>query len=272
MSTPPLAPHFLSPGLGPFSPGPPLTSPTFYHPFLNPAPGAPIHIQPGTPIYAMPPQSPYGPPYRPPVPGSEHGGHDAGGYFPPVYPGVPAEPTEYFPPVPPPAAEESKKLQMSFFTESAAEDYGNDSDSDNSLSIRAERLGIRKVEPPEKVIDLKEPRIQRAKSTTPSGSANESVSGASVTADRGGSNGSRSSNGSVHGGGAANHSNPVAPVFPSISFLSSLAPPEDGGLIGSANGGRRASWNDVDGARRATLGLGHSNSGASSTSVNVGRK
>ena len=43
--TPPIHAHFLSPGLGPFSPGVPVTSPTAfaYNPFLNPAPGAPIN-------------------------------------------------------------------------------------------------------------------------------------------------------------------------------------------------------------------------------------
>ncbi|KAK8844608.1 hypothetical protein IAR55_006455 [Kwoniella newhampshirensis] len=43
--TPPIHPHFMSPGIGPFSPGIPVTSPTGfqYNPFLNPAPGAPVN-------------------------------------------------------------------------------------------------------------------------------------------------------------------------------------------------------------------------------------
>ncbi len=46
--TPPIHAHFLSPGLGPFSPGIPVTSsPEFvYNPFLNPAPGAPVNRYP----------------------------------------------------------------------------------------------------------------------------------------------------------------------------------------------------------------------------------
>ncbi|WWD22840.1 hypothetical protein CI109_107334 [Kwoniella shandongensis] len=43
--TPPIHPHFMSPGIGPFSPGIPVTSPTGfqYNPFLNAAPGAPVN-------------------------------------------------------------------------------------------------------------------------------------------------------------------------------------------------------------------------------------
>ena len=43
--TPPVHAHFLSPGLGPFSPGIPVTSPIglTFNPFLNPAPGAPVN-------------------------------------------------------------------------------------------------------------------------------------------------------------------------------------------------------------------------------------
>ncbi|KAK4683798.1 hypothetical protein P7C73_g6427, partial [Tremellales sp. Uapishka_1] len=44
--TPPAYPQFLSPGLGPFSPGVPVSSPSLfgqYNPFLNPAPGAPVN-------------------------------------------------------------------------------------------------------------------------------------------------------------------------------------------------------------------------------------
>ena len=46
--TPPVHAHFLSPGIGPFSPGIPVTSPTgfAYNPFLNPAPGAPVNRLP----------------------------------------------------------------------------------------------------------------------------------------------------------------------------------------------------------------------------------
>ena len=49
--TPPVHPHFMSPGMGPFSPGIPVTSPTGfqYNPFLNAAPGAPIGRYPGPP-------------------------------------------------------------------------------------------------------------------------------------------------------------------------------------------------------------------------------
>ena len=44
--TPPLMPQFLSPGLGPFSP--PLGGPSFSNrPYMNAAPGAPIHLPPG---------------------------------------------------------------------------------------------------------------------------------------------------------------------------------------------------------------------------------
>lgn len=43
--TPPIHAHFLSPGLGPFSPGIPITSPTAYsyNSFLNLAPGGPVN-------------------------------------------------------------------------------------------------------------------------------------------------------------------------------------------------------------------------------------
>ena len=43
--TPPVHPHFMSSGMGPFSPGIPVTSPTGfqYNPFLNAAPGAPVN-------------------------------------------------------------------------------------------------------------------------------------------------------------------------------------------------------------------------------------
>jgi hypothetical protein len=49
--TPPVHPHFMSPGMGPFSPGIPVTSPTGfqYNPFLNAAPGAPVGRYPGPP-------------------------------------------------------------------------------------------------------------------------------------------------------------------------------------------------------------------------------
>ncbi|WVR03278.1 hypothetical protein IAU60_000269 [Kwoniella sp. DSM 27419] len=49
--TPPVHPHFMSmsPGIGPFSPGIPVTSPNAfgYNPFINAAPGAPISRYPG---------------------------------------------------------------------------------------------------------------------------------------------------------------------------------------------------------------------------------
>lgn len=117
MSTPPLAHHFLSPGLGPFSP--PMT---FYNPFLNAAPGAPLHAQQHqqqqhqnhmssifSSFGALTPQAQapsqfsqdqhsqqipfYGPPL--PIPGSPHGGTNDGGYFPPVALTGP-EPKDYF--------------------------------------------------------------------------------------------------------------------------------------------------------------------------------
>ncbi|OCF33134.1 hypothetical protein I316_05179 [Kwoniella heveanensis BCC8398] len=49
--TPPLHPHFMSPGLGPFSPGIPVSSPNAfgYNPFLNAAPGAPVNRYPAPP-------------------------------------------------------------------------------------------------------------------------------------------------------------------------------------------------------------------------------
>ena len=49
MSTPPLHHHLLSPGLGPYSP--PIT---FFNPYLNPAPGAPLHTggQQDPPMFA----------------------------------------------------------------------------------------------------------------------------------------------------------------------------------------------------------------------------
>ena len=65
--TPPIHAHFLSPGLGPFSPGIPVTSPTgfAYNPFLNPAPGAPVNRYPqggsaqlGTPTTQVFPNNP----------------------------------------------------------------------------------------------------------------------------------------------------------------------------------------------------------------------
>ncbi|KAL1409662.1 hypothetical protein Q8F55_003658 [Vanrija albida] len=49
--TPPVHPQFLSAGMGPFSPGAPVTSPMYNarNPFLNPAPGAPVHRTPQHP-------------------------------------------------------------------------------------------------------------------------------------------------------------------------------------------------------------------------------
>ncbi|WVF66329.1 hypothetical protein IAT40_001069 [Kwoniella sp. CBS 6097] len=49
--TPPLHPHFMSPGIGPFSPGIPVSSPNAfgYNPFLNAAPGAPVNRYPAPP-------------------------------------------------------------------------------------------------------------------------------------------------------------------------------------------------------------------------------
>ncbi|TXT06058.1 hypothetical protein VHUM_03531 [Vanrija humicola] len=63
--TPPVHPQFLSPGMGPFSPGAPVTSPMYSarNPFLNPAPGAPVHRNPqgsaalGTPTTQAFPQN-----------------------------------------------------------------------------------------------------------------------------------------------------------------------------------------------------------------------
>lgn len=100
MSTPPLPHHLLSPGLGPFSP--PIT---FYNPYLNPAPGAPLHVggqhEPAQSIFAISnafgPPSPHhmlpsqlsplhhpmhgpGPEYFQ-MPGSPHELASAGGYF-----------------------------------------------------------------------------------------------------------------------------------------------------------------------------------------------
>lgn len=80
--TPPLHAHFLSPGLGPFSPGLPVTSPPAfsYNPFFNLAPGAPVNRYPsaqqggsaqlGTPTTQVFPNNPVhnayaGPPSRP---------------------------------------------------------------------------------------------------------------------------------------------------------------------------------------------------------------
>lgn len=86
--TPPLHAQFLSPGIGPFSPT--MSPGGFYspvgpHPFLNPAPGAPVHLQhvgmhslPHSPVSPHPPSSPgaVGPFFM------YH--HAAEGYFPPV--------------------------------------------------------------------------------------------------------------------------------------------------------------------------------------------
>ncbi|WVQ93950.1 hypothetical protein IAU59_001028 [Kwoniella sp. CBS 9459] len=49
--TPPLHTHFMSPGIGPFSPGIPVSSPNAfgYNPFLNAAPGAPVNRYPAPP-------------------------------------------------------------------------------------------------------------------------------------------------------------------------------------------------------------------------------
>lgn len=96
--TPPaLHPQFLSPGLGPFSPT--LSPGGFFspgaahpaHPFLNPAPGAPVHLQPVGVVLPHPhphahPHSPVSP-HPPASPGAYfvyHHGPSNGEYFPPV--------------------------------------------------------------------------------------------------------------------------------------------------------------------------------------------
>jgi len=78
-STPPLHPmSYLSPGLGPFSPGLPYNGPPVYsfNPYMNPAPGAPVNIVPsGEPSATQP------------APGESGHRVDAGieaEYFPPV--------------------------------------------------------------------------------------------------------------------------------------------------------------------------------------------
>ena len=64
--TPPLMPQFLSPGLGPFSP--PLGGPSFANrPYMNAAPGAPIHLPPGG-MHPASFNSFYGSSYFPSVP------------------------------------------------------------------------------------------------------------------------------------------------------------------------------------------------------------
>jgi len=98
VSTPPVAPHFLSPGLGPFSP--PMT---FFNPYLNPAPGAPLRQQSSTmhstfngtahQPFGMPTPQPRLSPRYINGPGSPHG-TDSNDYFPPVLSG--SEPKDYF--------------------------------------------------------------------------------------------------------------------------------------------------------------------------------
>ncbi|KDN36116.1 hypothetical protein RSAG8_11063, partial [Rhizoctonia solani AG-8 WAC10335] len=88
VATPPLHPHFLSPGLGPFSPQ--LHSPSFVpsvpNPYLNPAPGAPPRLSTGS-------SSLFGD--GPGAFGMHHAPSMHSGYFPPheagYFTGVPAD-------------------------------------------------------------------------------------------------------------------------------------------------------------------------------------
>lgn len=111
--TPPLHPHFMSPGLGPFSPGIPVTSPGGfqYNPFLNPAPGGPVNRYPqagsaalGTPTTTAFPSNPvhgYGAPGAIGGPGGDTSHQSllqaVGDYFPPTSTGEPGSPTPRVP-------------------------------------------------------------------------------------------------------------------------------------------------------------------------------
>ncbi len=77
---------------------------TFFNPYLNPAPGAPLHQQPSTmhSTFNGAAHQPFGMPTPQPRlspryfngPGSPHGGMNDNGYFPPVLGGL--EPKDYF--------------------------------------------------------------------------------------------------------------------------------------------------------------------------------
>ncbi|ORY27376.1 hypothetical protein BCR39DRAFT_560102 [Naematelia encephala] len=94
--TPPVPLHFLSPGIGPFSPGIPVTSPGGfpYNPFLNAAPGGPVNPYPaggsaalGTPTTQTFPNSPvhgYGGPSALPNISQTLSNPQPGDYFPQI--------------------------------------------------------------------------------------------------------------------------------------------------------------------------------------------
>ena len=107
--TPPLHPHLMSPGVGPFSPGITVSSPTAfqYNPFLNPAPGAPVNRFPqggsaalGTPTTQAFPGNPVRSFGAPGAPGQgappQSIGQTVGDYFSPLG-GAEGEPPSHTP-------------------------------------------------------------------------------------------------------------------------------------------------------------------------------
>ena len=112
--TPPPVPlhHFFSPGLGPFSP--PLGSPVgaqSYPPWMNAAPGAPIHHRNGSISYSGPPHlqhqyvapAPPTPSVAPETPPQQVQVQEAS-------PPPPVNGDSYFPPIVPPAEEDEERL------------------------------------------------------------------------------------------------------------------------------------------------------------------